>query len=237
MHIEISPERGRLKTSTPDGYYLKGDDYYEVAGGELESRYPKFLVYPQLVGIEPIEFDGFRIEAGVETQLIWSKSSKDQRLCFERRSGIWVDCMTMVDIEEANLKGFVELDGGRQWLYNDHGKYAPKVTFVGLKTPFMPTYKKVAAAEFNLERGDISALEGRFFVSKKGTKCFEIEAGGPHQLVKDSWGGCFNNYRGGQLGKLKSLYEIRRCSNGGGAGCDYAIVAKGERYQLSVDDI
>ena len=93
--------------------------------------------------------------------------------------------------------------------------------------------------EFNLPQGDLCGIVGTFFTSKKGTKIFRIEENGPHILLRDDWGGCFNDYRGGTLPDESqgALYHRRASSNGGGSGYDYAVVPKDWRLSISEDDL
>lgn len=86
-----------------------------------------------------------------------------------------------------------------------------------------------------------SCLDGRvfgdFFTSKKGTKMFRVKADGKHQLLRDSWGGSFNDYRGGVLPSEGALYYRRASSNGGGTGYDYAIYPRDWKRSVSIDDL
>lgn len=139
-------------------------------------------------------------------------------------------------------ESIIELDNGT-CLYNSYGKYKSNLCFLGSRESLEKfisgeLWRDVPAIEFNLPRGDYSIIAGEYFVSKKGTKCFRIKEDGKHILIRDNWGGCFNDYRGGNLEKLpnKSYYR-RASSNGGGTGNDFCIVPTGTKYQLSEDDI
>ena len=134
---------------------------------------------------------------------------------------------------------FVALDNG-QYLYRDFGKYKSGLVFVlrdkwtpdEFLTPSTPSY-------FNLPAGDLDIVLGDFWVSKKGTPCFRPKSDGTHVLIRDAWGGCFNDYRGGVLPDTDSgaLYYHRASSHGGGSGYDYCVVPYGWRVTLSEDDI
>lgn len=82
---------------------------------------------------------------------------------------------------------------------------------------------------------DLSYLRGDFFTSKKGTKIFKIKLDGKHVLIRDSWGGAFNQYHGHTL--PQGLYNHRASSNGGGCGNDYGVYPVDFRYSISEDDL
>jgi hypothetical protein len=150
-----------------------------------------------------------------------------------------VDYDALVIRREVDLTGWVELSGG-QWLFNWFGKYKPNLCWVVKRTPSGPElfWQKRKPAEFNLPEGDISSIRGKFWTSKKGSRCFTPDETGPHLLLRDAWGGCFNRYRGGLLCSLDHSYERRASSNGGGAGRDYVVVAAAARVERpSVEDI
>lgn len=132
--------------------------------------------------------------------------------------------------------GYVELNDGR-YLMNSYGKYSPDLTFINT-TPDA-RWTDIKALDLNLPEGDLSVMHGNYFVSKKGTRCFEITPHGRHILVRDSWGGAFNSYRGHTLPDTDhgALYYRRASSNGGGTGNDFAVLPKDWRNKVSVDDI
>ncbi len=132
-------------------------------------------------------------------------------------------------------EGWVELDNG-QFLYNSFGKYAPCITFV-CDEP-MIVWEKWEPSRFNFDKGSYEVIEGVFWESKKGKRCFTPKKDGRYLLICDNWGGAFNNYRGNNLERLKSVYFRRASSNGGGCGYDYAIVDKSlAKLNISIDDI
>jgi len=119
-------------------------------------------------------------------------------------------------------------------LYNNFGKYSPNICFL-IKNP--ETFNWISLSREDLPKGDYSFIRGEYFVSKKGTKCFRIKDG-PHIIIKDSWGGAFNSYRGGQLEKLPNQLFFRcASSNGHGMGNDYVIVPYKTYHLLNEDDI
>jgi hypothetical protein len=88
----------------------------------------------------------------------------------------------------------------------------------------------------NLENGSLDFMRGSYFVSKKGTKIFKIDPNGQHMLLRDDWGGAFNDYRGGTLPE-DQLYYHRASSNGGGSGYDYAVIPVGWKQVLKEEDL
>lgn len=121
-------------------------------------------------------------------------------------------------------------------LMNKFGKYEPNLCFINT-IPHLVWERNIPASKFNLDRGSFDALKGTFFVSKKGTKCFRIEANGPHILIKEDWGGAFCRDRGRNLPESQALYYRRATSNGGGMGCDYAVYPADWKYILSEEDV
>lgn len=99
---------------------------------------------------------------------------------------------------------------------------------------------RISYEELNLGgRGQLDAVRGDFFVSKKGTKLFKVNPRGKHYLLKDEWGGSFNDYRGGKLPTTDRGAVYYRCasSNGGGCGNDYAIIPIDWKNTLSEEDL
>ena len=150
---------------------------------------------------------------------------------------------TFVRLEDYLISGYerdaeehVNLTNGNV-LMNRYGKYQPNLTFVASEPYIM--WDRIAATELNCnpDAGWFDVLYGTFFVSKKGTKCFRIDANGPHILIKDSWGGCFNKYRGYSLPENGSVYYHRASSNGGGCGYDYGIYPRNWMFTLNEEDI
>lgn len=130
-------------------------------------------------------------------------------------------------------KNAVMLDGGN-FLIKDYGKYASNLCIITPK-PWIQ-FKDIDRKDLNLPKGDISVIYGRFFKSKKGTLCFDTNKN-EHILVRDSWGGAFNSYRGSTLPQKEALYYHEASSHGGGLGNDYAIYLASWRYRVKIEDI
>ena len=136
----------------------------------------------------------------------------------------------LVEIQD----GTFELSNGH-FAIGQYGKYMPNITFISPIPEVI--WKSVNKESFNLPEGHLYIIKGTFFISKKGTKCFRVDENGDHVLIKDSWGGAFDRYRGRTLPEESSLYYRRASSNGGGSGNDYIIVPKNWKYQLSEEDL
>lgn len=136
---------------------------------------------------------------------------------------------------EIPTKNYNKLNNGK-YLILDYGKYQSGLCIIH-SLPLIEWIKK-DSKNFNLPQGNIEVIYGDFFISKKGTKCFEIKdkKNAKHILISDEWGGAFNSYRGRTLPE-NGLYFKRARSNGGGAGVDYAIFDKEWKHSLSIDDI
>jgi hypothetical protein len=139
------------------------------------------------------------------------------------------------ELVEIPTDKYIKLKDGK-YLINDYGKYQSGLSIIN-NIPLIEWIKK-DAKDFNLPEGNIEVVYGNFFISKKGTKCFEIKdkENAKHILISDDWGGAFNSYRGRTLPQ-NGLYFKRASSNGGGAGVDYAILDKDWKHSLSVEDI
>ena len=99
---------------------------------------------------------------------------------------------------------------------------------------------RISYEELNLGgKGLVDAVRGDFFVSKKGTKLFKVNPSGKHYLLKDEWGGCFNDYRGGKLPTTDRGAVYYRCasSNGGGCGNDFSVIPIDWKNTLSEEDL
>lgn len=98
-------------------------------------------------------------------------------------------------------------------------------------------------SDFNLGSGYITVLPGRYFSTKKNTQCFEVDKDGPELLLRDEWGGSYNNYKGHTLEKIllcddnRDLWNLRTESKNGGEGIDYIIIPKDMKYEISIDDL
>lgn len=145
--------------------------------------------------------------------------------------------------KEIESGASIRLENG-DWLINaKYGKYAPNLTFV-----VDEDHKKLGWTEMNTEEkeainilwdGSPDYMIGDFWVSKKGTRCFKPKADGKHLLIRNSWGGCFNDSRGCEEDKIKDdvLYKRRASSNGGGSGNTYYIFPVNFRKSYSLEDI
>lgn len=142
----------------------------------------------------------------------------------------------LISASEKESEDHIKLSNGNV-LMNRYGKYEPNLTFVAAEPYIM--WDRIAATELNCnpDAGWFDVLHGTFFVSKKGTKCFRIDSNGEHILIKDSWGGCFNKYRGYSLPENGSVYYHRASSNGGGCGYDYAVYPRNWMFTLNEEDI
>ncbi len=130
----------------------------------------------------------------------------------------------------------IVLNDGR-FLVNRYGKYRPNLSFIQSQ-PHEIRYVPLPSSVLNLESWSFDYVRGRYFIYKKGTNCFEIQADGPHMLIRDDWWGAFSRYRWWELKKLPcQLYYRRASSNWWGQWYDYVIVPVWTRYQLSFDDL
>ena len=154
------------------------------------------------------------------------------------------------DWKVSDKSDIVILDSGDFYI-KDYGKYKSGLGLIISKNdkhyvccPIqgiikLYNYSVMKKADLNLGNGSVEYMVGDYFVSKKGTKIFKVKDGGKHLLLRDHWGGCFNDYRGGKLPKEDdgALYYRRASSNGGGAGYDYAVVPVGWRNKLTEEDL
>jgi hypothetical protein len=146
----------------------------------------------------------------------------------------------------------VTLDDGT-FLYSDYGTYGSGLTLL-----FSKEWKevKVGAVEgsfrvlpldlFNIrfdadrELG-LQTVEGDFFISRKGTKCFRAKEDGKHIFLRVNWGGAFSDSRGDtpeSLGIEKDvLYFHKAKSHGKRLGVDYYIFPKGYQRVIKQEDI
>lgn len=78
-------------------------------------------------------------------------------------------------------------------------------------------------------------VKGKYWVSAKGTHCFEVRGDGAHYLCKEDWGG------GGDRGDINQekgfLYFRRASSNGGGQGNTWFVIPCSYRKAMSEDDL
>lgn len=151
------------------------------------------------------------------------------------------------------LNEAIKLDNGNL-LVNAYDKYEPKMTFIVPESEidnFKYEINSELVKQINIKlNGDPTFMYGKYFISKKGTKCFQIgnKNSSPHILCKLSWGGAFNKtngFRQSGIGKEAAeieigpgaLHFISRRSNGGGVGCDYFIIPRDFRKVITIDDI
>jgi len=129
----------------------------------------------------------------------------------------------------------IVLEGGK-FLINYHGKYAPNMTFITRK-PWIE-WEKIDKKDLNLAQGSYEEVKGKYFISKKGAKVLDTTVKNPtHKLIRDAWGGAFNDYRGRSLSEEDAVYYNRARSNGGGSGYDYAVYQINWRNKVSIEDI
>ena len=152
----------------------------------------------------------------------------------------------------SNFGDVVEMNDG-SYLVKHYGKYTSNLGIivenndeaVKAKTEYESEHielfeTKYEGSQFNLgNECCLRGMVGDFFISKKGTKLFKKNKDGKHVLLRDDWGGCFNDYRGGTLPGTDegALYFRRASSNGGGSGYDYCVIPKDWRRTITIDDI
>ena len=135
----------------------------------------------------------------------------------------------------------IVLDNG-DWLVKHYEKYQSGLTILHKPdfNPFNFTGQQVDNESFNLHHeGSFRIINGEFFVSKKGTKCFRAYPDGDDQLVCHSWGGAFNTSRpyGKDTFGEDAKYYRNASSNGGGQGNEWVVLPRGWTKTVSEDDI
>ena len=136
---------------------------------------------------------------------------------------------TSQHVKATNQLVLVELDVPEGWVQLDDGKFLCPKGYYGKYEPDLLVINKFPElnweriSELNIPTSTVTAVRGKFFKTKKGANAFEVNEGGPHVLLRDSWGGSFNDYKGGEL-PTNQLYHKRASSNGGGTGYDYAVI-------------
>lgn len=139
----------------------------------------------------------------------------------------------------AKYASLIKLEEGK-YLANIFGKYEPNLTFILDMKEDWEWKQDVSEKSLNIEKdGTLYSLRGDFFVSKKGSNCFEIKKDGKHYLLKQDWGGAFNKTRGLTLPERSegALYYNRARSNGGGSGNTYSVISIFWKRKVSIDDI
>lgn len=113
----------------------------------------------------------------------------------------------------------VKLNNGN-CLIKDYGKYGSGLVFISDKETIKWNKKSFPFGEYE-------ALEGKFFISKKGNACFDLTKSG-HYLLKENGGRSFGEISGNSLLKMNEirngLYFKRAISNGGGQWTNYMVI-------------
>lgn len=184
---------------------------------------------------------GFQLNRDCITS-VWMVNPTTKKFVKADRVVGWISILGLPtrrsDWSVVDTEGVVELNDG-SFLIKDYEKYGSGLCILHSHPAFGYEYVSCGKDDLNLSSGSFDVLYGAYFVSKKGTKCFRVDKNGPHKLVRDDWGGAFNDYRGGSLpveGK-DVLYYKRAKSNGGGMGYDYVVVPRDWKNVLSVEDI
>ena len=132
-------------------------------------------------------------------------------------------------------------------LISDCGKYNPDIVFV-LKDEYksyiyeyepMPNDMRTA---LNIPwDGEPTVMYGRYWISRKGSVCFTPTSTemATHLLIKNSWGGAFDNTRGREYDLVSKMAEYSKAaaSNGGGMGYSYYVLKIGVKNVITIDDI
>ena len=183
----------------------------------------------------PVEIDF----SDIEWHEGWMK--KDNEISkiryFWGREGKFNEAMYYINPYLLDTSNAIQLSNG-SFLIKAYGKYQPDICFIS-KVPIWGVGENIKFSDLNLPgSGYLEIWYGKYFISKKGTKCFELtcKEEAPHILVRDSWGGPSNSYRGRTLPE-NELFYLRSASNGGGAGDDYAIIPKGWTNRVNMEDI
>ncbi len=162
--------------------------------------------------------------------------------------------MTLSDIRYLYMK-YDCLETASNYLIKRFGKYEPDMIFVISKEMEMDDDGKIIdPLEFTylynhtlegmnvLFNGRVDALVGKFWISKKGNKCFSPckRSEASHFLIRVDWGGSFDPTRGNKPDRVKEIenvtYFCRKASNGGGTGYDYWVVPKNFKNIIGDDE-
>lgn len=131
---------------------------------------------------------------------------------------------------------------------NMFGKYMPNIVFV-LKNEYNSyLYEFEIITNDDIKNqlnihwdGSPSIMYGKFWISKKGSKCFTPTSRelATHMLIENTWGGAFDHTRGREYENVSSISEYSRYtgSNGGGCGFCYYILKMGKKNVITIDDI
>lgn len=215
----------------------------DLKNGDKSALYYDIKNRVEIEEIEGVIDDtvGFQLNKDCITS-VWMVNSSTKVFVKADRVVGWISILGLpsrrLDWSVVKTDDVVELNDG-SFLIKDYDKYGSGLCILHSRPAFGYEYVSCSKDDLNLPNGSIDVLYGSFFVSKKGTKCFRVDKNGPHKLVRDDWGGAFNDYRGGSLpveGK-DVLYYKRAKSNGGGMGYDYVVVPRDWKNVLSVEDI
>ena len=164
--------------------------------------------------------------------------------------------MTLSDIK-GMYKKYDCLETESNYLVKRFGKYEPDMIFVISKKmemevndngkiidplEFTYLYNHILEGMNVLFNGSVDALVGKFWISKKGNKCFspcEISKAS-HCLIRVDWGGSFNSTRGNKPYEIEEIKDVtyfcHKASNGGGTGYDYWVVPKDFKNVIGDDE-
>ena len=132
-------------------------------------------------------------------------------------------------------------------IVNMFGKYMPNIVFV-LKNEYKSYLYDFGIMPNDIENqlnihwdGSPSIMYGKFWISKKGSKCFTPTSRelATHILVKNDWGGAFDHTRGREYDLVSEMAEYSRLasSNGGGIGYSYYVLKTETSNVITIDDI
>lgn len=132
-------------------------------------------------------------------------------------------------------------------IVNMFGKYNPDIVFV-LKDEYKSYIQKYEPMHIDMRTalnilwdGEPTVMYGRYWISKKGSKCFTPTSKemATHVLIKNSWGGAFDHTRGREYDLVSPMAEYSKSasSNGGGMGYSYYVLKIGVKNVITIDDI
>lgn len=136
-------------------------------------------------------------------------------------------------------KNVVRIEDGR-YIYFAFGKYKPNLNILLNEMNLyegLPYFKDSNLREQLDYTGEIEFLRGKYFLSKKGSRFFDLTSSDkPHILALVNWGGSFNRSRGFRNVPDDKIYYRKASSNGGGTGKDYLILPVDYSATYSIDD-
>jgi hypothetical protein len=149
----------------------------------------------------------------------------------------WLKLDTLTGASIFSLVEYNELDNG-MFIFHDFGKCRPNIVWVLPTLLWMDElYKPMRADEVNLHTGRLNYIEGDYWVSQKGTKCFKPKEGGKHLLIRDDWGGSPSEHGSGILKQLNPIYYRYAPTNSGRSGRDFCVIEKGTKYKPNIEEI